>query len=346
MGMGGMGMGGGFRSVPATGAPNAVLQPGQTRHLPTRVVDLGGPAPSGRPVVPAKDEDLQLGDIHELTGNLSVVQAVTRLAQEKAPETVSQLVMWNLIGGLDWRQVDRLSNRWANPAEVALARRFVAQLGTAATNEKGESGVVHVEVTASSEVSQGLATELAKLLGEAGVLGLNVRAGVPARPDGPALACRIAVGDAGEATVALAMSDPGRYRWIHAGKFTVPANAKQPLATDKHEPTAEVRAGLLADAIAEGMLARLERTSLVKGPMSHGKATYRVRIENVSPLVLNGLALSGAASTARDKSALSALAGFSLPPRKTLTLPVSSDLVERLDLMDGIKTVAADLSAL
>ena len=43
---------------------------------------------------------------------------------------------------------------------------------------------------------------------------------------------------------------------------------------------------------------------------------------------------------------LSALAGFSLPPRKSLTLPATAEMVDRLGLKDGVKAVAADLSAL
>ena len=49
--MGGMGggmmggMGGGMRSVPPTGLPSALLSPGQTRHLPTRLVILTPPDP-------------------------------------------------------------------------------------------------------------------------------------------------------------------------------------------------------------------------------------------------------------------------------------------------------------
>ena len=50
--MGGMGggmmggMGGGMRSVPADAlVPSAVLNPGQTRHLPTRLVSLMPPDP-------------------------------------------------------------------------------------------------------------------------------------------------------------------------------------------------------------------------------------------------------------------------------------------------------------
>ena len=47
MGGGGMmgGMGGGMRSVPATALPSALLNPGQSRHLPTRLVSLSPPDP-------------------------------------------------------------------------------------------------------------------------------------------------------------------------------------------------------------------------------------------------------------------------------------------------------------
>ena len=49
--MGGMGggmmggMGGGMRSVPPSALPSALLNAGQTRHLPTRLVSISGPVP-------------------------------------------------------------------------------------------------------------------------------------------------------------------------------------------------------------------------------------------------------------------------------------------------------------
>ena len=56
------------------------------------------------------------------------MKAITRLGEDKAPETVSQLVMWNVAAGMDWRSIERLSRRWANKNELALARQFVARL--------------------------------------------------------------------------------------------------------------------------------------------------------------------------------------------------------------------------
>ncbi len=360
MGMGGMGMGGrggaggmggGFRSVPVSEPAHATLQPGQTRHLPTRVVSLSGPTMEGLPGLPAKDEPLELGDLKQLTNDPVLTGVITRLAEERAPETVAQLVLWRLIGGLDWNQIDRLSNhRWANSSELALARQFVARLGsTPGALPKGESGTVFVEVTTKAEAYRGLADDVKSLLEKSGLLGLNAKVSIPTRPGGPALSCRIVISDAGEANVAMASSD-SRGLWTSSGKFSVPVAKDLPAIPDKPEPTAEekaqLRAGLLADGIAEGMLSRLVRVQLVKGPKDHGKDTFKIRIDNVSPLILNGLALTGTTAEPGAKGSLSALAGFSLPPRKSHSLPASAEMVGRLGLKNGVKAVAADLSGL
>jgi hypothetical protein len=56
-GMGGM-MGGGMRSVPPTGLPYAALKPGQTRHLPTRLVSISSPDPEAGLALPGKGESM------------------------------------------------------------------------------------------------------------------------------------------------------------------------------------------------------------------------------------------------------------------------------------------------
>jgi hypothetical protein len=55
----------------------------------------------------------------------------------------------------------------------------------------------------------------------------------------------------------------------------------------------------VADALAEGLLGRLVRAQLIKGPRVNGKATYQIRVDNASPLILNGLVLAGPGSTRR-----------------------------------------------
>ena len=59
------GMGGAMRSVPSTELPSALLSPGQTRNLPTRLVLLTPPDPPLTMKLPEKGEPLQLCDIAE-----------------------------------------------------------------------------------------------------------------------------------------------------------------------------------------------------------------------------------------------------------------------------------------
>ena len=96
------GMGGGMRSVPPTGLPSSLLNPGQTRHLPTRLVVLSPPDPREGVKLPEKGEPLQLGDIADINDNPRVQKALRRLAADAASKSISRLVMWRLTAGLDW----------------------------------------------------------------------------------------------------------------------------------------------------------------------------------------------------------------------------------------------------
>ena len=61
------GMGGGMRSVPPTGLPTALLNPGQTRHLPTRLVSITPPDAGAGLQLPEKDEPLRIvGDVADV----------------------------------------------------------------------------------------------------------------------------------------------------------------------------------------------------------------------------------------------------------------------------------------
>jgi len=86
----------------------------------------------------------------------------------------------------------------------------------------------------------------------------------------------------------------------------------------------------------------LVRTQLTKGPKSKGKDTFKVRIDNASPLILNGLAVSGKMQDKTPNTA--ALSGISLAPRRSLTIDATSEVVNRLGLAHGIRVIAADLS--
>ena len=94
------------------------------------------------------------------------------------------------------------------------------------------------------------------------------------------------------------------------------------------------------------MLSRLVRAQVIKGSATKdkGKLIYQIRVDNASPLVLNGLAVLGIGEQGEEMPKV--LSMFSVSPRKSLTVPASEDLVRSLGLKKGIKVVALDLSGL
>jgi hypothetical protein len=316
--------------VPPTGLPFADLRPGQTRQLPTRFVSLAPPDAQGGVRLPREGETFKLADIGDVIENPRVQKALRRLAAEKAATTVSQLVMWNVAAGLDWSTIAELSRSWANRQELALARAFVEHLDTVS---EWETGRIHFDINGAEPAGQASAAELKKAIDGKLVLGLRAELSVPMRPDAPGLACRVQI-KADEALVQLAGSDGSSRGWVPYGKFTVRIRADR----------APFDAGQLADSIAEGLLSRLVKTQLVKGPREKGKLTHRIRIENASPLRLNGLAAVGIGGDGDAKPRV--LAGISIPPRRTMTIPASEEVVKQLGLKHGIRLTALDLSGL
>jgi hypothetical protein len=334
-GMGGMGggmggMGGGMRSVPPTELPSALLNPGQTRHLPTRLVSISPPDPQDGLKLPEKGEPLQLGDIADINDNPRVQKALRRLAADAASKPISRLVMWRLTAGLDWDNLAQMSESWANRYELTLARDFVEHLDSL---PDGETGRMLFEVDATDAASQALAGEARKALRQKTVLGLLAEVGIPTRPEGPAVAFRVRMA-ASEALVQVTGSDASAQKWVPFGKFTLPV---------VQEP-GRVDVGRFADGLAEGMLNRLVRAQLGKGIKDKGKMHYQIRIDNASPLVLNGLAALGTTSKPEDTPKV--LSGICVSPRRSMTVPASEEVVKELGLKKGIKLVALDLSGL
>jgi hypothetical protein len=327
MGMGGMGMG--MRSVRPTGLPYAALKPGQTRKLPTRLVSLTPPAADGSVTRPAEGEALRLGDASQLGGGRRTTEALRRLSAAKAPTRVAQMVAWNVAQGYDWETIARLAEPWGNAYELTLAREFVERLDERPVEE---AGVLLYEVVAADDASQARADEAARALKDKAVIGLWAREGVPTVPDGPSVGCKVRVRGE-EAVVQVVASGKQGDAWVPFGKFTVPV-AREGADFD---PIA------FNDAVTGGLLDRLVVARLARGPRENGKPTYRIRIDNASPLILNGLAIAGAAEEA---DAPRQLAGLGVPPRRSLTVPASAQAVEDLGLEDGVRVVAADLSGL
>ncbi len=328
-GMGGGGMGGGgFRSIPPTDLPNALLQPNQTRHLVTRMVSLNPPTLDGKANFPVRGEILQIDDCAALGGDARTELALRRLAVDKAPEAVSQLVLWNVRHHVEWGTLAWAARSWANDYELALARQFVRRIDAS----EGElapiaAATLYVDVRGGGEPGK----SLKKSLEGSYTLGLSVELGAPPRPDGPSLACLVEIEspESKEAVVLLYTSDESGTRWKAMGKFWLPL--EDPIR--------------LADTLAEGISSRLVRAQLIEGKKVKGKPTYKIRIDNASPLLLNAVVLDGI--HAEGDAAPSMLAGFSLPPHRSMSFSATPQVVERLGLgSGGIRIVADDFSGL
>jgi hypothetical protein len=337
-------MGGGMRSIPPTDLPNATLNPGQSRGLSTRIVSLNAPDPDGNFGFPAKGEPLTIGDVSQLGASVKVQEALRRLARDKAPEVVSQLVLW-AAAGMAWDDIARISKGWANPQELALAKQLIADLN--ANTPVDDTGRLLIEVTAKDEAQKGLAVELSGLFSKKTVLGLQVDPKVPTRPTGPAVGVKvqlIGTAEKPEASVQLATTDASGTAWTAVGKFSLPV---------VRDELGKIKSEEFGDALAEQLLKRLvkvtvKKTSAAAGslipPAPKANNLYTIRVENYSPLLLNGVAVTGAGAKPSEPAKF--LVGISLAPRRSLSLPASGEAVERFGLKQGIKVLALDLSGL
>jgi hypothetical protein len=324
------GMGGGMRSVPPSGVPSAVLEPGQTRHLPTRLVSLTPPDPASVLKLLGKGEPLALADIAEANDDPRVQTALRRLAEHMVPSRISQLVMWHLCAGMDWSTISQLSGNWVNRYEMTLAENFVARLDTKVV---GENAKILFDFSGSDDASEAMAAELSRTLQNKMALGLLADNGIPPRPNAPALACRVKL-KASTAFVQVFASDGPAQHWVAFGKFSIPVKQDKGKLDAYH----------LCEEMSEGILNRLVRAQLSKGVNDKGKVHYEIRIENASPLVLNGLAALGVASKADEVPKF--LVGISIAPRRSSTVPASEDVVKELGLKKGIRLVGLNLSGL
>ena len=165
------------------------------------------------------------------------------------------------------------------------------------------------------------------------VLGLVAEIGIPAQPVGPAVAFRVRM-SASDAQVVVTSSDATARNWVALGKFSLP------VVLDR----GKFDVGHFADGLVEGVLNRLVRVRLSKGVKDRGKMHYELRIDNASPMVLNGLAAVG--TTSKPDEVAKVLSGICLSPRRSMTVPASEEVVKALALKKGIKLVALDLSGL
>ena len=154
----------------------------------------------------------------------------------------------------------------------------------------------------------------------------------PRRPDGPSIACEAQPGrldrDAGPRRPSRGRPTPTCDRWVDAR-----AGSPSPLRQTGRESRAS-RPAEVADALADGVLAPPgPREARARARGSRARRLTRSRSSTLRRFVLNGLALAG--TDEAEASSPPLLAGLCVPPRKTLTVPATAEVVERLKLKDG-----------
>src|SRR5262249_34358636 len=184
--------------------------------------------------------EVRVVDVSQVNDNAQTQKALKRLQVDKAPTSLSQLVMWRLAAGLDWNTISQYSQKWANGHELTLAKEFVDHLDAL---PDGETGRVLFEFDGADAASQPIVAEIPKPTAGRMVWGLTARVGpIPARPQGPAVACRVKV-NASEALVQVTSSDASARNWVPFGKFTVPVTQTK----EKFD------VGQFADGLADGV---------------------------------------------------------------------------------------------
>ena len=228
-----------------------------------------------------------------------------------------------------------------------MAREFVARLdqtnGALPRDEKlnipDETGYLYFDVKTDSPALQAFAKELTETLDGKLIFGLKSKIGSPDRPSGPSIIAHVRLSEKNgkaEASVQAACSDAGLKNWTAVGKFNLS------LARDEK---GHIKMFDATKGIGEGLLGRVVRAQVTKTKRHvKGKMIYFIRVENVSPLALNGIAISGVTDEASKTP--SVVSGLTLAPHRGLSLPATAEVVEKMGLKDGVRVLAVDLSGL
>ena len=119
-----------------------------------------------------------------------------------------------------------------------------------------------------------MAGELKKAIQHKQVLGLLAEIGIPARPEGPAVACQVRL-KAGDAFVQVNSSD----RKQKTGSALVSSRSRRPSSK-----ASSTRFRLPRNSPKVSSIGWFEQLS--KGVKDKGKMHYSIRIDNASPLIL------------------------------------------------------------
>ena len=212
------------------------------------------------------------------------------------------------------------------------------RLDTLAEGESGRSAVSRSQ--ASDDATQAAAPlELSKVLrgqdrAGTGCPGRPMK--LAARPEGPAIACRV--------RLKARRSVGAGYRAATRRRRTGCRSASSPCRCRKVKEKFD--ATRFADGVAEGVLNRLVRAQVIKGrPPEKGKADLPDPDRECVTVDAQraGARWEPAAPRTRCRRCCS---GICVSPRRSLTIPATKTVVKTLGLKKGIKLIALDLSGL
>ena len=222
-----------------------------------------------------------------------------------------------------------VADKWANRYELTLARDFVEHLDTL---PEGETAAFCSRWTGTDAASEAMAAELSN-----GPQNED-RAG-PGWPSNGIPTASRTPGRRGPGR----MSATRRRCWSSSSDGD---SAKVGPVRQVHVPVMQDKGKLDVGPICRwaggGNAQPAGPVQLSKGVKDKGKMHYQLRIDNASPLVLNGLAALGTASKPDETPKV--LLGSAYRRAGAMTVPASEEVVKTLGLKKGIKLVALDLS--
>ena len=226
-----------------------------------------------------------MGDIAEVNSDVAVQKALRKLATDRVPTSVSQLVMWRVSGRLDWETIAELSRGLGEPPR-AHAGPPDRRSSRGHSGERKRSADVPVRRDRRVRAASGRAIgRVPSRQDDPGVAGGDRGTGPPPGRvgglPGPAHGPR---GSGADGRQRRGLPDLGGLRQVHAAG---------------RQRSGQVRPREFTDGLAEGMLGRLVRAQLVKGPRDKGKVTYGIKIDNASPLDPPWACVAGAREQAR-----------------------------------------------
>jgi len=318
----------GFRSVPAVdpaARPDAVTIPAGQKvdvDIPSVCLNFGLPTPTPK-------DRFRLVDVDDYSKDARVRKALRSLATLGTSQGTAQAAMWRVCNNVPFELMLSRGDKTVNPAEVALASRFVDALDQG-SDLVDPAYVAEARVFLSIE-ADGLLAKDAKRLAAAvdglRVLGLPVRVIAPGeapKASGPTLHLGLTLvpGQAGAGetrgrVVVQSASGLGESGWATLGQV----NFKEVSAASA------IDGGSLARAIDHAVGSAFVTAKVAK--RSTNGTT--LRIENRLPFTLAGVTVKAGNSSGSPLVGLSAI-GVG-PGRSGLaTIPASTGSIDRVEL--------------